>query len=671
MKRAMFVCMILLGLLGAEAIPSRAAIPANNDHEALPAGATLETVMGGLSPAVTIAFDPTGRLFLTEKGGAVRLLAGGVLQPTPVMRFAVDTCSERGLLGLALDPQFAANHYVYVYYSVASECGATVNRVARFIETEGVGHDPQTLFESRQTAGNHNGGSIHFGPDGKLYVTVGDNANAANAQDLTVPNGKLHRINSDGSIPSDNPRFGAGALPSLFAIGLRNSFDFTFDSRSSAIFASENGPSCDDETNRIVGGYNYGWRADYPCDDATPDPQYNTIAPLWYAPQGACCIAPTGIEVYRGTRVPAWTHSLFQCNYNNGALLHFRLSADRTTAVGVATVDGVKCNTGIVSGPDGALYYLEGGGYQSATLKRITGAGVAAPSATAVPATQPPPSVPTISVTSTPRPPVAGGPLITLADPLFYTAWERVDRPVLEGRAQRSWTWGPVGHTALQEPFGEATRLVQYFDKGRMERNPLVGDGPTFVSNGLLVVEMLSGRIQIGATQYETRPLPAAPLGGDGTANPAPSYAAFARVASLTGENRATAAVGAAVTAHLDADGTVQPGTAPVAVVVAAYRTETGHNIPDLFYRYLTASGPIYDNGYRNAPVYDWVTTIGYPISEAYWTRMAIGGTVQDVLVQAYQRQILTYIPAYAAPWTVQLGNVGTTYFRWRYGREP
>ncbi|MDQ2805962.1 MAG: PQQ-dependent sugar dehydrogenase [Chloroflexota bacterium] len=667
MKRAIPVSMILiLWLLGATAIPSRAAIPANGDHEPLPAGARVETVLGGLSPAVTIAFDPTGRLFLTEKGGAVRLLTDGVLQPTPVLRFAVDTCSERGLLGLALDPQFAANHYVYVYYSVASDCGATVNRVARFIETDGVGHDPQTLFESPQTAGNHNGGSIHFGPDGKLYITIGDNANAANAQDLTVPNGKLHRINPDGSIPSDNPHFGAGALPSLFAIGLRNSFDFTFDSRSSAIFASENGPNCDDETNRIVAGYNYGWRAGYPCDDAAPDPAYNTIAPLWYAPQGACCIAPTGIEVYRGTRVPAWTASLFQCNYNNGALLHFRLSADRTTVLGVAAVDGVKCNTGIVSGPDGALYYLEGGGYQSSTLKRITGA---APSP--VPSSTPAPVLPAPTAAPLPPTPAPGGPLIALADPLFYAAWERVDRPVREGRAMRSWTWGPVGHAALQEPFGEATRLVQYFDKGRMERNPIAGDGPSFVSNGLLVVEMLSGRIQIGATQYETRPPPTLPLGGDGAANPAPSYAAFARVASLAGENRATAAVGAPITAHLAADGTVQPGTGPVAATVAAYRSETGHNIPDLFYRYLTASGPIYDNGYHTAPVYDWVTTMGYPISEAYWTRMTIGGTAQDVLVQAYQRQILTYIPAYAAPWTVQLANVGTTYYRWRYGREP
>ncbi len=669
MKRVILFSLILISLLASSAaLPGQAAIATNMDHEALPTGATVETVLANLSPAVALAFDPSGRLFFTEKSGAVRLVAGGVLQSAPVMRFAVDTCSERGLLGLALDPQFAVNHLVYVYYSGASECGATSNRVVRFTETDGVGHDPQTIFESRQTAGNHNGGSIHFGPDGKLYVTVGDNANAANAQDLTVTNGKLHRINPDGSIPTDNPHFGAGALPSLFAVGLRNSFDFTFDSRSSAIFASENGPNCDDETNRIVGGYNYGWRADYPCDDAAPDPHYNTIAPLWYAPQGACCVAPTGIEVYRGTRVPAWTDSLFQCNYNNGALFHFRLNADRTAIIGAATVDGVKCNLSIVNGPDGALYYLEGGGYQAATLKRITGAAAAAPSATPVGSAATP-----IPPTLTPLPPTpaSGGPLITLADPLFYTAWERVDRPVLEGRALRSWTWGPVGHAAVQEPFGEATRLVQYFDKGRMERNPIVGDGPSFVSNGLLVVEMLSGRIQIGPAQYETRPPPALPLGGDGSGNPAPSYAAFARVASLSGENRATAAVGTALTAHLDADGTVHPGAAPASAAVAAYRPETGHNIPDVFYRYLTASGPIYDNGYHTAPIYDWVATVGYPISEAYWTRITIGGTTQDVLAQAYQRQILTYIPAYTAPWNVQLANVGATYYRWRYGRAP
>src|SRR5205823_13036015 len=133
------------------------------------------------------------------------------------------------------------------------------------------GSNPVIIFSSPQTAGNHNGGNIHFGPDGKLYISIGDNADAANAQDVTVKNGKMHRINTDGTFPTDNPVFTqTGALPSLYVMGLRNSFDFVMDpftplSPYPRIFASENGPNCDDEMNRIEAGYNYGWRDNYAC----------------------------------------------------------------------------------------------------------------------------------------------------------------------------------------------------------------------------------------------------------------------------------------------------------------------------------------------------------------------------------------------------------------------
>src|SRR5207249_3581037 len=101
------------------------------------------------------------------------------------------------------------------------------------------------IFRSPWKHGLHLGGNIHFGPDEKLYISLGDGFNEANSQDVTVKNGKIHRINPDGSIPPDNPVFTqTGALPSLFAMGLRNSFDFTFDSVSANIFASENGPDC-------------------------------------------------------------------------------------------------------------------------------------------------------------------------------------------------------------------------------------------------------------------------------------------------------------------------------------------------------------------------------------------------------------------------------------------
>ncbi|HUS14321.1 MAG TPA: PQQ-dependent sugar dehydrogenase [Chloroflexia bacterium] len=655
--------LLLATLLAALALLAGAAVPVAGQTpralpyqpsttEPLPDGATVQTVTGGLGPAVAMAFDPAGRLFVTEKTGAVRLIVGGVLQPSPVMTFDVDTCSERGLLGIALDPAFTGNHYVYVYYTAASGCGPTTNRVVRFTEKDGVGSDVAGIFSSPQTAGNHNGGNIHFGPDGKLYVSVGDNANAANAQDVTAKNGKMHRLNPDGSAPADNPRFSqAGALPSLFAIGLRNSFDFTFDPVTSGIFASENGPGCDDEMNRIVGGYNYGWRPSYPCDDGDPNLSVNTIPALWYVPQSLCCIAPTGIEVYGGASVPEWQNDLFQCNYSRtGALIHFRLSADRTVAVSAATVSRVTCTMDITTGPDGALYYFEGGGYSPATLKRIAGAGL-------------PPAPPTAPPVVTPAPG---------ADPLFNTVWERVDRPVKEGVAQRSWTWGPAPRAVHQEPFDAGTRLVQYWDKARFELNPAAGGKPAYVTNGLLVVEMMSGRIQIGRDEYDPHGPAGLPVGGDSANNPAPTYEMLARVASLAANNQAQPAVGAVVTASMDANGTVAPVTPPVSEPLAVYEPATGHNIPRPFWTFLTASGPVYENGrLTTGRVLDWVATVGYPITEPYWTRMAIGGQVHDVMVQAFQRQTLTFIPDYQAPWRVQFGNVGVQYYQWRYGRLP
>ncbi len=402
-----------LSILGGS--PAQAAAPitasrASAPNEALPPGATIETVLPGMSQPIALAFDPAGRLFYTERSsGNVRLFANGVLQTSPVIHFDVLSTVEQGLLGITIDPNFNTNHYIYVYYTC--NCTPRENRVARFEENNGVGSNPTTIFTSPNDTqcGNHNGGNIHFGPDGKLFISIGDDGcTPQNSQDVTVKNGKIHRINSDGTIPADNPVFTqTGALPSLYALGLRNPFDFGFDPLTPGrIFGSENGPNCDDEMNRIEAGYNYGWRSGYPCDDGNPSPQYNTIAPLWYLPSGACCVAPTGIEVYSGTSVPQWTNDVFMCSYNDGALRHFRLNTNRTLVTSVDTVSGVTCNMDVQTGPDGALYYLQGGGYASGTLKRIVGQGALTP-------TPMPTNTAVSSPTSTALPPTATLPVAT------------------------------------------------------------------------------------------------------------------------------------------------------------------------------------------------------------------------------------------------------------------
>jgi glucose/arabinose dehydrogenase len=370
--------------------------------EPLPPGVSVQTVLSATGGPLAMAFDPAGRLFFTEKQGNVRLVVNDVLQATPVITFAVENGLETGLLGIALDPAFSSNHYVYVYYTAAAPFE---NKVVRFVETNGVGSNPTEIFSSPQTAGNHAGGGLGFGPDGKLYFTTGDSLRPNDAQDVTVKPGKMHRINPDGTIPSDNPVFTeTGALPSLFARGLRNSFAFTFDAVSANLFLSDNGPTCDDEINRMVGGANYGWRPQYPCDDGSPDPTYNTIPPLWYWGPGHG--APTGIEVYRGTSIPTWQNDLFLCAWVGQSLIRFRLDPTRTQLTGISVIDNVSCGLAVRTGPEGALYYSE---FDDALgvvwLKRLI-ATTPTPG-TATPTPIPPSSTPTVmapSPTLTARP---------------------------------------------------------------------------------------------------------------------------------------------------------------------------------------------------------------------------------------------------------------------------
>ncbi|MEO8286875.1 MAG: PQQ-dependent sugar dehydrogenase [Chloroflexota bacterium] len=441
------------------AAPAAQRPPAEN----LPAGVHAEDVLTDMHLPVAMAFDPTGRLFYVEKDGNVRLFVGGTLQEAPVITFQVNTSGERGLLGIALDPNFSDNHYIYVYYTCdeSGGCPKLQNQVVRFTERDGTGAGVTTpIFTSTQTAGNHVGGNLHFGPDGKLYITIGENANPANSQDLGATQGKIHRINADGTIPADNPKLGAGALPSIYAYGLRNSFDFVFDPVvRGRIWASENGPGCDDEMNRIEAGFNYGWRPSYPCDDDNPDPAVNSIKPIWYVGKDGCCVAPTGITVYTGSSIPEWKNHIFMAVYD-GLLYHFVPNSDRTGAASVGALAGIKANMDVETGPDGALWFMAGGGYQDGTLRRLVGTG------------QPPPPAPPATGT-----PTAGGISIpgsgsrTFAETgktvsgIFLDYWNKNG-----GLAQQGF---PISDlmTEVSDLNGKAY-ITQYFERAVFEYHP-------------------------------------------------------------------------------------------------------------------------------------------------------------------------------------------------------
>jgi glucose/arabinose dehydrogenase len=180
-------------------------------------GATLPTsfseqqVASGLSSPTAMTEAPDGRIFVCEQGGRLRVIKNGALLATPFVSLTVSSSGERGLLGVALDPNFSSNHFVYVYYTTLTP--SPHNRVSRFTSNGdvAVAGSEVVLFEleNLSSATNHNGGALHFGPGGLLYIAVGENANAANAQTLSNKLGKMLRINKDGSIPTSNPFFGS------------------------------------------------------------------------------------------------------------------------------------------------------------------------------------------------------------------------------------------------------------------------------------------------------------------------------------------------------------------------------------------------------------------------------------------------------------------------------
>ncbi len=242
-----------------------ALMPAVVAAATLPPGFTEVLVAQGLTNPTAMQFAPDGRLFVCEQGGALRVIKGGVLLPTPFATLAVDPSGERGLLGVAFDPDFATNQYVYVYHTVPTSPSATAhNRVSRFTANGDVAAGSDTLIVKLDdlSATNHNGGAIQFGSDGKLYIAVGDNANSSNAQTLANRHGKMLRYNSNGTIPSDNPFYNtaSGENRAIWAWGLRNPFTFAFNPGGSPGMAiNDVGGGAWEEVNAGVAGANYSW----------------------------------------------------------------------------------------------------------------------------------------------------------------------------------------------------------------------------------------------------------------------------------------------------------------------------------------------------------------------------------------------------------------------------
>ncbi len=354
-------------------------------------------VVGGLSQPTAMAFIGPGDILVLQKSdGRVRRVINGMLQPGQVLDVAVDSASERGLLGLAIHPNFPTSPFVYLYYTESSTGSDTSgspaplgNRVYRYTWNGSTLVGPQLILDLPVTPGpNHNGGAMTFGPDDKLYVVIGElnrNGQLQNFSGAAAPDdtGVIFRINDDGSAPSDNPFFNQGGnLAKYFAYGIRNSFGLAFDSVTGKLWDTENGPANYDEINLVEPGFNSGWmRIMGPSSrDAQGTSDLVVFSGSHYAdPKFSwfSTVAPTAIVFMNSASLGVdYQNDAFVGDINNGNLHRFRLNPTRDGFIftnpnlGDLVADnntelqeliwgtGFGGITDLKVGPDGLLYVL-------------------------------------------------------------------------------------------------------------------------------------------------------------------------------------------------------------------------------------------------------------------------------------------------------------------------
>lgn len=334
--------------------------------QTLPPGFTSAQFGSDVATPTAMAFAPDGRLFVCQQGGQLRVIKNGTLLPTPFVSLTVDPNGERGLLGVAFDPDFATNNYVYVYYTTTET--PRRNRVSRFTANGDVAVSGSEFvvvnLTNLSSATNHNGGAIHFGLDGKLYIAAGDNANGANAQTLANRHGKILRLNKDGTIPTDNPFYNqaSGAARAIWALGLRNPFTFAVQPGTGRLFLNDVGQVSWEEVNEGVAGANYGWPDTEGYFNPASFPNYRNpiYAYSHTGDPGGCAIAGGNFYNPLIPRFPnRFLGQYFFADLCGGWVRY--LDPD-SPAASFDFASGFVAPVDIKTGPDGALYVLQRGG---------------------------------------------------------------------------------------------------------------------------------------------------------------------------------------------------------------------------------------------------------------------------------------------------------------------
>jgi glucose/arabinose dehydrogenase len=459
----------------------------------LPPGFTETQVATGLTNATAMSFSPDGRLFVCLQAGQLRVIKNGTLLATPFVTLTTTSTGERGLLGVTFDPDFATNRFVYVYYTVPT--APIHNRISRFTadaanpDIAEAGSEVVILeLDNLSSATNHNGGAIHFGPDGKLYVGVGENANPANAQGITNRLGKILRINTDGTIPSDNPTSfpgitgsPTGANRAIWAVGLRNPYTFAFQPGTTRMFINDVGQNTWEEINDGIAGSNYGWNS---CEGSCSPTNPNFRDPLFQYGHGSgatlgCAIVGGAFYNPPSNQFPAsYTGKYFFADLCSGWIRV--MDPSNNTASGFAS--GISTPVDLVVGPEGSLYYLIRGGTGQVWQISATATPSPTPTATAT-------ATPTATATSTPTATATSTPTATATVTATATATS-TPTPTATATATATPTASPAQalniSTRLRVETGDRIMIAGFIVTGSGSKSVLLrGLGPSLASAGL------------------------------------------------------------------------------------------------------------------------------------------------------------------------------------------
>jgi glucose/arabinose dehydrogenase len=328
----------------------------------LPSGFTLSKVVGHVGGGTDMEFAPDGRLFVNNQPGLVRIVKPGKKFVTFLdISAKVGDSSERGLMEIAFDPNFSKNHYVYLYYTrKATSKIPAHNRVVRVTAKgdKAVPGSERLIFRlPNQKTERHMGGSLEFGKDGKLYISVGENNQGDPAQSLKSNLGKILRINKDGTIPTDNPFYKkTSANRAIWALGFRNPFKITRKPGTNTIFVNDVGGSHYEEINRLKKGANYGWPT---TEGPTKDPKF--VTPMYFIKHGSSggvyCCAITGGAFYQSVKAqfPKSYANDYFISDNAGGWIRSR---DHATGKVTNFASGIISPRDLEFGKGGSLYVL-------------------------------------------------------------------------------------------------------------------------------------------------------------------------------------------------------------------------------------------------------------------------------------------------------------------------